>query len=96
MLIFSTMTRALDIIEDYLDWAGLDSVRLDGNTPAAERGPIVQAFNAPDSDIPIFLLSVRAGGMGLNLQTADTVIMYDTGDSPGPCSADLDILILIR
>lgn len=79
VLIFSTMTRALDIIEEYLDWAGLDSLRLDGSTAAAERGALVQAFNALDSSIPIFLLSVRAGGMGLNLQKADTVIMYDTG-----------------
>ncbi|KAK9798163.1 hypothetical protein WJX73_003156 [Symbiochloris irregularis] len=82
VLIFSTMTRALDIVEEYLDWAGLDSMRLDGSTAAAERGPLVQAFNAPDSTIPIFLLSVRAGGMGLNLQAADTVIMYDTDWNP--------------
>ena len=80
VLIFSTMTRALDIIEEYLDWGGLEYVRLDGSTASADRGSIVQDFNAPGSTVSIFLLSVRAGGVGLNLQTADTVIMYDTGE----------------
>ena len=52
-------------------------VRLDGNVPSAERADIIQRFAAPE--VPVMLLSVRAGGVGLNLQVADTVIMYDTG-----------------
>ena len=52
-------------------------VRLDGNVPSAERAGIIQRFVAPE--VPVMLLSVRAGGVGLNLQAADTVIMYDTG-----------------
>lgn len=79
VLIFSTMTRTLDIIEDLLDWRGFDFARLDGSTSTAERGDIVRSFSAPDSCVHVFLLSVRAGGVGLNLQAADTVIMYDTG-----------------
>lgn len=56
-------------------------VRLDGNVPSAERADVIQRFAAPE--VPVMLLSVRAGGVGLNLQVADTVIMYDTGT---PCS----------
>ena len=77
------MTRALDVLEDYLDWKGLEYVRLDGNTASADRGAIVQSFNATGSSISVFLLSIRAGGVGLNLQSADTVIMYDTGECAG-------------
>ena len=52
-------------------------MRLDGTTPSAERADIIQSFAAPD--VPVMLLSVHAGGVGLNLQVADTVIMFDTG-----------------
>ncbi|KAL6769639.1 hypothetical protein ACKKBG_A31805 [Auxenochlorella protothecoides x Auxenochlorella symbiontica] len=78
VLIFSTMTRALDVLEEYLNWRGYTWQRLDGNTGAQERGTEVAAFNAPGSSTFVFLLSVRAGGVGLNLQSADTVVMYDT------------------
>lgn len=87
VLIFSTMTRALDILEGYLDWRGWQCARLDGATPTAERGSIIASFNDPKRDINIFLLSVRAGGVGLNLQFADTVIMYDTGGRPHSSNA---------
>lgn len=78
VLLFSTMTRALNVIEDYLEWRSLSFLRLDGDTSSAERGELVAEFNDPASDIFIFLLSMRAGGVGLNLQAADTVIIYDT------------------
>jgi hypothetical protein len=71
------MTRALDVIEDYLEWRGLSFLRLDGDTSSAERGELVAEFNDPASDVFILLLSMRAGGVGLNLQAADTVIIYD-------------------
>eukprot|EP00884_Botryococcus_braunii_P002020 jgi/Botrbrau1/11819/Bobra.0224s0017.2 len=76
------MTRALDVIEDYLGWRGMTYFRLDGDTPSADRGPMVAEFNNPESNISVFLLSLRAGGVGLNLQGADTVIMYDTDWNP--------------
>ncbi|KAK9839162.1 hypothetical protein WJX74_010778 [Apatococcus lobatus] len=82
VLLFSTMTRALDVIEDYLEWRGFSWLRLDGGTSSADRGDLVNDFSNPGSDKFIFLLSVRAGGVGLNLQAADTVIMYDTDWNP--------------
>ncbi|KAL3133545.1 hypothetical protein ABBQ38_007396 [Trebouxia sp. C0009 RCD-2024] len=82
VLLFSTMTRALDVVEDYLDWRGFEHLRLDGAVSSAERGDLVQKFNAPGSAVSVFLLSVRAGGVGLNLQAADTVVMYDTDWNP--------------
>jgi SNF2 family DNA or RNA helicase len=81
-LIFCTMTRLLDVLESYLEWRGLQFVRLDGGTSSNERGALVDSFNAPNSPAFAFLLSVRAGGVGLNLQAADTVIFYDTDWNP--------------
>lgn len=82
VLIFSTMTKALDVLETALEWRGLTFARLDGSTSAERRGALVEAFNAPGSDTFAFLLSVRAGGVGLNLQGADTVIFYDSDWNP--------------
>jgi SNF2 family DNA or RNA helicase len=78
VLIFCTMTRLLDVLESHLEWRGLRFLRLDGSTNAADRGRLVDDFNATGSPYFAFLLSVRAGGVGLNLQSADTVIFYDT------------------
>jgi ATP-dependent helicase STH1/SNF2 len=58
-------------------------LRLDGGTKTDERAGHVQMFNAKDSEIQVFILSTRAGGLGLNLQTADTVIMYVPRSSTG-------------
>ena len=82
ILLFSQMTKLLDILEEYLVDSGHAYLRLDGNTGTAQRGELLAAFNAPDSPHFIFLLSTRAGGMGLNLQTADTVIMFDSDWNP--------------
>lgn len=82
VLIFCTSTKTLDIIEEVLDWRGWESVRMDGSTPSEERGCIVDKFNHPDSSIFVFLLSMRTGGVGLNLQAADTAIMYDSDWNP--------------
>jgi hypothetical protein len=82
VLIFCTMTRLLDVLETYLEWRGMTYLRLDGATSASERGSLVESFNAPGSNVFIFLLSIRAGGVGLNLQSADTVIFYDTDFNP--------------
>ena len=59
--------------------------RLDGTTATADRADIIRRFTT--EDVPVMLLSVRAGGVGLNLQAADSVIMYDTGKlHPGALS----------
>lgn len=77
VLIFSQMTRMLDILEDYFALREYSYCRIDGNTSYDDREDRIAAYNAPGSDIYIFLLSTRAGGLGINLQTADTVIIYD-------------------
>jgi hypothetical protein len=70
------MTKVMDIMEDFLKMMGWAYLRLDGGTKTEERASFVQLFNAKDSEYKVFILSTRAGGLGLNLQTADTVIMY--------------------
>lgn len=84
ILLFSQMTQQLDLIEEYLDYFGYKDqyMRLDGNTKAEERAPMMKKFNAPDSKYFLFLLSTRAGGLGLNLQSADTVIIFDSDWNP--------------
>ncbi|XP_058108290.1 chromatin structure-remodeling complex protein SYD-like isoform X2 [Magnolia sinica] len=82
VLLFSTMTRLLDIMEEYLSWKGYKYLRLDGHTSGSERGALIEEFNRPDSPTFIFLLSIRAGGVGVNLQAADTVIIFDTDWNP--------------
>lgn len=82
VIFFSQFTRVLDIFEDYCIMRGWRYGRLDGSVPRAERNFIVKAFNAPDSDLFILMMSTRAGGMGLNLQTADTCILYDSDWNP--------------
>eukprot|EP00002_Diphylleia_rotans_P017190 TRINITY_DN3337_c0_g1_i2.p1 TRINITY_DN3337_c0_g1~~TRINITY_DN3337_c0_g1_i2.p1 ORF type:complete len:1271 (+),score=224.39 TRINITY_DN3337_c0_g1_i2:858-4670(+) len=82
VLLFSQMTSLLDLLETYLTWRGTTYMRLDGHTKSEERGNLLAKFNAPNSEYFIFLLSTRAGGLGLNLQTADTVIIYDSDWNP--------------
>ena len=72
------MTHIMDIMEDFLRWRGFTYLRLDGSVKSDERSEMLKQFNAPNSPYFIFLLSTRAGGLGLNLQTADTVIIYDS------------------
>jgi len=61
-----------DIVEDFLFGEGIKFLRLDGDVPQAQRQKDMDAFNAPDSEYFIFLLTTRAGGVGINLATADT------------------------
>ncbi|CAI5468177.1 unnamed protein product [Closterium sp. Yama58-4] len=82
ILMFSQMTKVMDLLEDYLRSVGMLYLRLDGMTKTDERGRLLQLYNAPDSPYFIFLLSTRAGGLGLNLQTADTVILFDSDWNP--------------
>ena len=82
VLLFSLMTRLLDIMEDYCNINAYKFCRIDGQTDYELRQEQIEAYNAPGSDIFIFLLSTRAGGLGINLQTADTVILYDSDWNP--------------
>lgn len=81
-LVFCQMTTLMTILEDYLNWKGLSYLRLDGGTKADERKELLELFTAPDSPYYFFLLSTRAGGLGLNLQVADTVIIFDSDWNP--------------
>ncbi|KAF7477484.1 Hypothetical predicted protein [Marmota monax] len=82
VLIFSQMTRLLDILEDYCMWRSYEYCRLDGQTPHEEREEAIEAFNATNSSKFIFMLSTRAGGLGINLASADVVILYDSDWNP--------------
>jgi ATP-dependent helicase STH1/SNF2 len=76
------MTSLMDIMQNYFAYRGIRHLRLDGNTKAEDRGEITNLFNKVDSPFDVFLLSTRAGGLGLNLQTADTVIIFDSDWNP--------------
>lgn len=75
VLLFSQMTKMLDILEYLMRHWEYSSVRLDGDTPVPARQAIIDSYN-DDPSIFIFLLSTLAGGVGINLATADTVIFY--------------------
>lgn len=76
------MVRMLDIVAEYLSLRGFQYQRLDGSTKAELRQQAMEHFNAPGSDDFCFLLSTRAGGLGINLATADTVIIFDSDWNP--------------
>nr|KAF6402517.1 SWI/SNF related, matrix associated, actin dependent regulator of chromatin, subfamily a, member 4 [Rousettus aegyptiacus] len=76
------MTSLMTIMEDYFAYRGFKYLRLDGTTKAEDRGMLLKTFNEPGSEYFIFLLSTRAGGLGLNLQSADTVIIFDSDWNP--------------
>ena len=82
VLIFSGFTSMLNILEDYCVWRDFNYCRLDGNTELDDREEQIQEFTKPNSDKFIFLISTRAGGLGLNLMTASCVILYDSDWNP--------------
>lgn len=82
VLIFSQMTTVLDIIEDYCLWKNYKYCRLDGSTAHSDRTERIDAYNAPGSEKFIFMLSTKAGGLGINLMTANIVIIYDSDWNP--------------
>ena len=89
VLIFSQMVRMLDILGDYLQLRGHQFQRLDGTIAAGPRRMAINHFNAEGSQDFCFLLSTRAGGLGINLMTADTVILFDSDWNP---QADLQAM----
>ncbi|KAI0387068.1 PHD/FYVE-zinc-finger like domain-containing protein [Hypomontagnella monticulosa] len=82
VLIFSQFLGCLDILEDFLTILGLRYGRIDGGIDGPKKQVQIDAFNAPDSPLFAMLLSTRAGGVGINLATADTVIIYDPDWNP--------------
>ncbi|XP_040848362.1 lymphoid-specific helicase isoform X1 [Ochotona curzoniae] len=81
VLLFSQMTRMLDILMDYCQLRDFNFSRLDGSMSYSEREKNMHSFNT-DPDVFIFLVSTRAGGLGINLTAADTVIIYDSDWNP--------------
>ena len=82
VLIFSQMTRVLDLLEDFMEGHGWRYERLDGTITGMVRQAAIDRYNQPNSGIFAFLLSTRAGGLGINLATADTVFIYDSDWNP--------------
>ena len=89
VLIFSQMSRLLDILEDYCFFRDYKYCRIDGSTDHEDRIKAIDDYNAPDSEKFIFLLTTRAGGLGINLTSADTVVLFDSDWNP---QADLQAM----
>ncbi|KAF3006110.1 hypothetical protein E8E14_001210 [Neopestalotiopsis sp. 37M] len=82
VLIFSQFLLSLTILEDFLTALGLTHARIDGSLSALDKQKKIDAYNEPNSQLFVMLLSTRAGGVGINLATADTVIIYDPDFNP--------------
>jgi len=84
VLIFSQMTMVLDILQDYMDLKHYPCERLDGNVKMVDRQQSIDRFTkaTDESEAFVFLLSTRAGGVGINLTAADTCIIYDSDWNP--------------
>ncbi|KAF8511891.1 P-loop containing nucleoside triphosphate hydrolase protein [Hysterangium stoloniferum] len=78
VLVFSQMSRVLDILEDYCTFRRYPHCRIDGGTAHEDRIAAIDEYNRPGSEKFIFLLTTRAGGLGINLTTADIVVLYDS------------------
>lgn len=89
ILIFSQMSRLLDILEDYCVFREYKYCRIDGSTAHEDRISAIDEYNKPDSEKFVFLLTTRAGGLGINLTSADIVILYDSDWNP---QADLQAM----
>lgn len=82
VLIFSQMTRLLDILDDYLRFKNIPYCRIDGQTSAMDRETRIEDFQREGSDKLVFILSTRAGGLGIDLYAADTVVIFDSDWNP--------------
>ncbi|RMJ23435.1 complex ATPase [Aspergillus sp. HF37] len=89
VLIFSQMSRVLDILEDYCVFRDHSYCRIDGTTAHEDRISAIDEYNKPGSDKFVFLLTTRAGGLGINLTAADIVVLYDSDWNP---QADLQAM----
>jgi len=82
VVLFSQFTSTLDLIEDFLNHEQYKYCRLDGSTNRVQRTVDINSFNMPGSSKFVFLMSTRAGGLGINCQTADTCILFDSDWNP--------------
>ncbi|CAB87372.1 SHREC complex ATP-dependent chromatin remodeller Mit1 [Schizosaccharomyces pombe] len=82
ILLFSQFIQQLDILEDWFEYKNIAYARFDGASSEMERQSAIDSFNAPNSELSCFLLSTRAGGVGINLASADTVIILDPDFNP--------------
>ena len=82
LLIFSQFTSVLDVLQDYLSFKGMAAYRLDGGTPVNDRNKYMEQFNDEHNETRVFILSTRAGGLGINLTAAHIVIMMDSDWNP--------------
>lgn len=89
VLIFSQMSRMLDILEDYCIFREYEYSRIDGSTGHEDRIQAIDEYNKEDSEKFVFLLTTRAGGLGINLTSADVVVLYDSDWNP---QADLQAM----
>jgi SWI/SNF-related matrix-associated actin-dependent regulator of chromatin subfamily A member 5 len=89
VLIFSQMSRLLDILEDYSVMRGYQYCRIDGSTAHEDRIAAIDDYNKEGSEKFLFLLTTRAGGLGINLTSADIVILFDSDWNP---QADLQAM----
>ncbi|MBB3196930.1 DEAD/DEAH box helicase [Roseateles terrae] len=80
LLVFSQFTGMLGLIRDAMNEAGIAWLSLTGDTPASQRGEVVQRFQA--GEVPVMLVSLKAGGVGLTLTAADTVLQVDPWWNP--------------
>ena len=81
VLVFSQFTMVMDILEQVFDSEGIGFSRLDGSTPVAHRQELIDIFKDSE-DVLVFMLSTKAGGLGLNLTAADRVVIFDSGFNP--------------
>jgi helicase SWR1 len=81
VVVFTQMSKMLDVIEAFANWCGFTYVRLDGSTKVGDRQLLVDRFNC-SKKIFLFISSTRAGGVGINLTSADTVIFFDSDWNP--------------
>ncbi|CAD6500662.1 BgTH12-06371 [Blumeria graminis f. sp. triticale] len=89
VLIFSQMSRLLDILEDYCVFRDFKYCRIDGSTAHEDRIAAIDDYNKNDSEKFVFLLTTRAGGLGINLTSADIVVLFDSDWNP---QADLQAM----
>lgn len=94
IVICSRFKKLLTLIGEKLERERLTCVRLDGDTKDEEREKVVEMFNDPDSEVSIFLLSLGAGGVGLNLQAANVMILADPWWNPAVSSLNLCVALL--